>query len=174
MTEVLIGLTLAYVFVVILLLIVLIRSNMNWVVKALLVVLAMGMNWYTYQTWQGVQGWPSPVAMPTNFLLHYAVIDEPNQKKGTKGHLYVWASEISKAKPSEQPRAYELPYTTDLHAKLESAMRKIGNGQLQMGRITGGETKNRLNVRDYTRIGDKSAGLDLEFSNLPDPQLPEK
>ena len=64
-----------------------------------------------------------------------------------------------------------LPYDKELHVKLDAAQRQMRNGNLQIGEV-GGELFDPQATRDNTRIADKK--IDLEFTDLPDPQLPEK
>ena len=60
-----------------------------------------------------------------------AVFDEP--AKGREGALHVWVNEIRDGKPLPQPRAYQLPYSKDLHALLGEAIKKTRQGVTQLG-----------------------------------------
>lgn len=171
MNEVLVGLSIAYIFLAALLLLALVYGRMNWMIKLILIGVSVGFYWISYINWQHAQGWPSQADLPKRFLFHAAVIEEPDETEGIKGRLFVWISDLTNDQPSDTPRAYVLPYDKDLHVKLDAAQRQMRNGNLQIGEV-GGELFDPQATRDNTRIADKK--IDLEFTDLPDPQLPEK
>lgn len=171
MNEVILWMSVAYVFLLALLLLVLTYSQLAFKFKLGLILLASCFYWLSYSTWQDVQGWPSASELPKRFLLHYAVVEEPSDKTGTKGRVFIFATDITSNRPADTPRAYSLPYGKDLHAKVDASMRKIRNGNLQLGQV-GGELFDPTEARDNTRIAEKKS--ELQFVDLPDPQLPEK
>jgi hypothetical protein len=171
MNEVLVGLGIAYIFLAALLLLALIFGQMKWITKLLLIVVSVCFYWVSYINWQDAQGWPSQAELPKRFLFYAVVVEEPDKAEGIEGRLFVWASDLTNDKPADTPRAYVLPYGKDLHAKLDAAQRQMRNGNLQIGEV-GGELFDPQATRDNTRIADKK--IDLEFTDLPDPQLPEK
>ncbi|WP_138517725.1 hypothetical protein [Limnobacter alexandrii] len=171
MNEVLVGLGIAYIFLAALLLLALVYGRMNWTIKLILIVVSVGFYWVSYINWQNAQGWPSQAELPKRFLFYAVVVEEPDKTEGIKGRLFVWASDLANDRPSDTPRAYELPYDKELHVKLDAAQRQMRNGNLQIGEV-GGELFDPQATRDNTRIADKK--IDLEFTDLPDPQLPEK
>jgi len=116
-----------------------------------------------HQMW----GWPSPDALPERFVLLAAVFDEP--AKGREGALYVWVNEIRDGKPLPQPRAYQLPYSKDLHALLGEAIKKTRQGVTQMGTT---EPKRSSKGLNWLRPG--SDEQVVKIRDLPAPQLPEK
>ncbi|VWX37204.1 hypothetical protein [Limnobacter sp. 130] len=171
MNEVLVGLGIAYIFLAALLLLALVYGRIHWSLKLVLIVVSVGFYWVSYINWQNAQGWPSQAELPKRFLFYAVVVEEPDKTEGIKGRLFVWASDLANDRPSETPRAYELPYDKELHVKLDAAQRQMRNGNLQIGEV-GGELFDPTSARDNNRIADKK--IDLEFTDLPDPQLPEK
>lgn len=171
MNEVLLSLSFAYVFLVALLLLVLIFSRLGWLIKASLIVVALGFYWLSYQGWKETQGWPTSVELPGRFLLHYAVIEEPDKETGTKGNIYIWLTDLADLNPSEQPRAYRLEYDQGTHGKVAEAIREIQNGNLQIGSVNPDSTLPVISSKKK-RAGQQYIGL--EFTKLPDPALPEK
>ena len=171
MTETQTILIVAYVLLAALLVLVLLYGRLHYVFKLFLVVLVAGLYLYSYNGWKQVQGWPSKTPLPENFLPHASVIDEPDQEKGTKGQIFIWASTLKGSFPATEPRAYELPYNQEIHSSLEDALRNMRNGNVQLGakKISGGELK-KSQYRDG--VGDEN--YELEFKVLPDPALPEK
>ena len=171
MNEVLVTLALAYLAVAGLLLLVLIQSGIRWWFKLLLILMVTGFAWGSYQGWKQSQGWPSPVATPDKFLLHFAVIEEPDDERGTEGAIFLWLTDLANDQLAEEPRAYRLVYDQQVHARVESAMRRAKAGNLQMGIRRGGD--DLPEVKKFRKeLGDHA--LDLEFIPVPDPELPEK
>ncbi|MGH1462003.1 MAG: hypothetical protein ACRBB6_08205 [Neptuniibacter sp.] len=171
MSEVLLSLSFGYVFLVALLLLTVIFSRLGWLLKAGLIVLALGFYWLSYQGWKETQGWPTATALPDRFLLHYAVIEEPDEELGLQGSIFLWLSDLKNVQPAKQPRAYQLDYDQGTHGKVSEALREIQNGNLQIGSVN---PNAELPVTDtqMKRAGQKHLGL--EFVKLPDPALPEK
>jgi hypothetical protein len=79
MTETQITLLLAYVVFTALLSLALIHGLLHWLIKLGVLVVAAGFYWVSYQGWQQSLGWPSSTALPDKFLLHFAVIEEPER-----------------------------------------------------------------------------------------------
>ncbi|MCY0964217.1 hypothetical protein [Parathalassolituus penaei] len=171
MNETLLALTLAYLFSTALLLLVLISARVPVMAKMALMVMALGFDFASYQGWKQSQGWAAAVAMPDKFLLHYAVIEEPDKRKNRKGAIYIWLSDLAGDKLADQPRAYRLPYDQETHAKVESAMRRAQAGNPQLGIHRRGDDLPEVK-RFLNELGDKP--FDIEFVAVPDPALPEK
>ncbi|WP_067864298.1 hypothetical protein [Neptuniibacter marinus] len=171
MNEVLFSLTLAYVFFTALVLLVLIYSRIFWGIKAALIVIAVGFYTVSYQGWKETQGWPAEVVLPEKFLLHYGVIEEPDEAREVEGSIYMWLTALNDYELAAEPRAYRLDYDLDIHGKLESALREVENGNLQLGEINPASI-NEENDNKQNREGQKYLGL--QFVKLPDPALPEK
>ena len=79
-------------------------------------------------------GWPTDDKLPPKFLLHWAVIQEPDVKLGDEGSIYVWARPISESEiehkewndyllsfydGKSEPRAYRIPYSRELHEQTQ-------------------------------------------------------
>lgn len=171
MTEVQALLVIAYVLMTALLMLVLMYGRLHFLFKLLLVVMALGLYHFSYQGWKQVQGWPSQSRLPDYFILHASVIQEPDQESGSKGHIFVWASELEDSFPADEPRAYLLPYDQEVHSSLEDALRNMRNGVVELGarKAKKAGTKNA----DF-RFGVGEENFILEFTPLPDPALPEK
>jgi hypothetical protein len=171
MNEVLLSLTLAYVFFTALLLLALVYSRIPWFFKGGLIIIAVGFYGLSYQGWKETQGWSTTTPLPERFLLHYAVIEEPDEAKGINGSIYMWLTSIGNYQLAEAPRAYRVDYDLGLHDKLETALREVHNGNLQLGEISLNAVVQE-SVKKQNRTGQKYEGL--EFVELPDPSLPEK
>lgn len=170
MTEVQTVLIIVYVLLAALLLLVLVYGRIHSAFKLVLVVLVSVLYHFSYQGWKQVQGWPSQTKLPEHFLLHASVIDEPDQDKGTKGKIFIWASELEGSFPAAEPRAYIMPYDQEIHSSLEDALRNMRNGVVELGAK---KSKEAGKNADY-RKGVGEENFILEFTPLPDPALPEK
>ncbi len=171
MTEVQTILTIAYALLTALLVLVLIYGRLHYGFKLALVGLAAILYVVSYQGWQQVQGWSTQTSLPDHFLLHASVIDEPDQEEGTKGQIFIWATKLKGSFPAAEPRAYVVPYGQELHSSLEDALRNMRNGNVQLGAKSAEEEGDR-NEKYRGRVGIENNNF--EFTNLPDPSLPEK
>ena len=135
--------------------------------KGLLVVGVTVFYFFADEVMHGMWGWPSADTLPERFVLLAAVIDEPGAKHA--GGVYVWVNAIEDGKPSAQPRAFQLPYSKDVHALLNEGMKKIREGVSQMG---SSEPKRGKGGLSWLRPGSDEQTVKLR--DLPVPQLPEK
>jgi hypothetical protein len=130
--------------------------------------------------------------------LLWARVVDPNPLDRDPGAVHVWVEELDAANiPSGQPRAYRLPYSGALAAKVEAAREEILKGHPQGGRAadygTGTGQAAPEGPSDVSKLrpaaapgGDPTGGgpLDLsfltgesgniEFAPLPVPLLPPK
>lgn len=168
MTEIQITLIVAYVLMAALLGLTLTYGRIHWGLKFTLLALVISGYALSYNGWKQIQGWPSKTALPDHFLLHASVIEEPNDQQGTKGRIFIWASNLADNQIASEPRAYEMQYQQKLHASLEEAMRNMRDGNIQLG----GRAKQGDKVVKSARTGEQPS--EFEFNPLPDPALPEK
>lgn len=157
----------AFVAVLFVLGLALMASHWPRPLKALLVLLVTGLYFWTDATLDDIWGWPSRHALPERFVLLAAVIEEPSKQRD--GALYVWVNAIENGKPAAQPRAYQLPYSKDLHALLNEGVKKVRQGVSQMGTA---EPKRGPKGLSWLRPG--SNEQNVKIRDMPMPQLPEK
>lgn len=171
MNSTLLLIVLAYAFIAALLVLIIIHSKLPFLLKLPLVLLTGLFMVVSYRGWNDAQGWPSSSEIPDKFLLHASVIEEPDSAQKTDGHIFIWATDLEAQKPAAEPRAYVINYDQDVHSALEDALRNMRKGNIQIGskKIT---RSGDLPPRDFSRLGEQR--IVLEFSDLPDPALPEK
>ncbi len=171
MSQSVIALSIAYVVLGVLLLGLNIAARWPIWVKVMMIVLVTGFYFITYNSLNGMLGWPTTGSLPDRFLLLASSVKEPGKKKGGGGgEIYLWVTSLVDNKPSGEPRAYQLRYSTELHAQLEQANKRIRDGVLQLG-------KNEILVesgapRDLARFS--AHRKKVRLYDLPDPELPEK
>ena len=98
-------------------------------------------------------------------------ITEPDEEEGTAGRIHIWATSFVDNAPADEPRAYELPYDLDLHAALEAALKEQRRGNIQLGKKIEAETTDDI-AKDLSKYGEVRE--QIEFFDLPDPEVPEK
>jgi len=164
-------LVIVYAFFSSLLLFALIKSNLHYFVKATIIVLAVVFYTLSYYGWKEAQGWPSTTELPDKFFFHHGLIQEPNKEAQDEGKITLWVSEVYNNQLADTPRAFELPYSRQLHAQVEQAMIKTKDGRDQIG------FQDRENRR-FRAESDRSLAQDdkhsVYFIDLEESALPEK
>jgi hypothetical protein len=104
---------------------------------------------------EGLPGWSATAPLPPQFQLLWARVVEPNPLDRDPGAVHIWVEDLDAANlPSGQPRAYRLPYSAALAAKVEAARDEIMKGHPQGGRAAdfgAGNGQPRPKVRPMSR-----------------------
>lgn len=153
-------LAMSYVLIALLLLQVLFRSHGSLRLKISLVIVV---SLFYVVTWYGVQqlrGWPARQVPPESFrLLAYHVVS-PDKRTGSDGKIYLWIKTL-KPDDKDDPRAYEVAYSTVLHQSLLNA----------------GKSSRAQRGTTERRSGDgagKESGIVFRFEDMPSQSLPAK
>lgn len=171
MNENLILISVCYVFLLALVLYALIYSRLSHWFKTGLLILSVVFYCLSFITWQESQGWPASVELPQKFLLHHGIVREPNSDLNDDGEVVLWASRVHEFAISIAPRAYSMPYSKELHEKVEKANQAMESGKQQVGeRIV----KENLEGEENNASLFNSAIQSIEFVDLADPVLPNK
>ncbi len=175
MSGAVISLTASYAMLGLLLLSLNLNSAWPWTVKALAIGTALPLFLATFLALQALMGWPSAADLPENFELHAALVEEPSKDRDHAGSIYLWITPVS-GTPEETPddvveaagllpRAFTLPYSRDLHNKVEAMREALQKGQMVAGSHKTGSPWER-------RFGEQRGGIDL--FTPPPPSLPPK
>src|SRR3954469_22171476 len=133
-TEIL-GLSTGFALLAALLLVIALRARIPWPLKVAMVLVTSAFYCVTFFRVEGLFGWSATAPLPPQFQLLWARIVDPNPLDGDPGAVHVWVEELDAANiPSGQPRAYRLPYSQTLAAKVEAARDEIMKGHPQGGR----------------------------------------
>lgn len=132
MTVAILGLTAGFVFVVVLLLSLNLRTPFHWGIKAGAVLLALTFYIVTLYSLPGFYGWPTKEPLPEKFLLLGMKIQEPRTDADT-GVIYMWVQSLHSE--DSQPRAYALPYNGELHTRLTAAKKRMEFGHNMAGEL---------------------------------------
>ncbi len=155
-----VGLTIMFGFLTVLLLSLNLRSNWHWLVKAGTILLA-GYFWVVaFFSISAFVGLPSPDTMPEDFTFVWSTEREPIKR--FPGAIYVWVITDG----DKVPRAYKLPYTKDLHKKVFVAKGMICAGEVIRGK--------KLHIGNLRGTRGQMEQPYFEFAILPPVELPPK
>ncbi len=160
MTVWIVGLTLAYVGIAVLLLSLNLRSTWAWPIKAGAIAVTGIFYLLTYFAWHELSGWPASELPPDPFVLVAVEVQEPDKRTAEAGAIFIWARTMNALMTA--PRAYRLPYSGALHQALLLARERQAEGVAQVGRWENAGS----------RIGDDPPAL--RFEDLPRHGLPAK
>jgi len=196
------GIAIGFVLIAALVLWFVIGAKGNWISKAAMILLSLYFCLSVGLSVNEFMGWPTDDQLPSKFLLHWAVIKEPDVKSGDEGSIYIWVRPISEPEPKvehkewndyllsfydgkSQPRAYRIPYSRPLHEETQKAISLLLKG-VGVGGTSGegegegeGEGKEAGKEGQGTgKTGDGGRSLTnnggIEFHKLPPPKLPDK
>lgn len=164
--------------------------------KVLSVAAMTALSIATFYAMQGRLGWSAAVAVPERFKIVATRVVEPDHQRDRPGAIHLWLEALDDRNiPSGVPRAYMLPYSVGLAAKVAHADSEIKKGNAQGGTASilnsdFGEQVEGANVRTIAgglgSGGDPSGGGALSPSlaggqsssinliSLPPPLLPPK
>jgi len=158
------GLVIAYAALVVLLLGLNLLSRWNWFVKLCANVLCILLCVVTYHSWPGLLGWPTARDLPENFYLHAVQVEEPQV-------IYIWGTDLSRGLGRTVPRSFALPYSAQLHDKVDKASRKLRKGLPVIGQVSTTAAPVQ-SVATMEQIRTNSA--DINFIDAPQALIPGK
>ena len=193
MTTAVLGISIAYVVMGLLLLGMGLTSRFAWWVKAVAIVVTSLFFIEAFYATKGLLGWPGSERLPARFQLLWARTVEPDAKVGDPGAVYLWIEELDENNvPAGVPRSYRLPYSRPLAERSSKARDEIMKGNPQQGSAEDlVETQAQQDVKvDAKRAGEPSQGAGVivdaeqakllqqaqkvEFGVMPLPTLPPK
>ena len=184
-----IGLAIAFVIISAIVLWFSIRTPGQIIIKALLIPATVWYGLVLYYSVPNLMGWPISQSIPDNSQLLAIRIKEPDPKHNDPGAIYFWVNTKPASKSPEQtvkallnpknvfsyngktqPRAYQLPYSREMHKAIVEAQRKAQGepgAQLKTKKAKKGESK-----RGHTGNDASKAKLELVIVN-PIKSLPK-
>jgi hypothetical protein len=159
MTIAILSLATGFIFISVLLLLLNLRTDYHWSIKAGMIGIASLFYLITLSTLPAFYGWPTLDPLPQKFRLLAHDIHEPANETD-KGAIYIWISSLDA--DQAHPRAYQLPYDPELHSRLTAAQKRIEFGHTVAGEISADDD-------------DKRGSDDLpRFHFIERPKLPPK
>lgn len=176
MNAAVISLTIAYALLGLLLLSLQLKSAWLWPVKAVAIGTALPLFVMTFAALQGLMGWPSAADIPAAFQLHAALVEEPSKDRDQAGRIFLWltpseaeategTATIAAPGAGQPPRAFALPYSRELHDRVEAMREALQQGDLVAGRRMSGSPWER-------RFGQANGSIELYAP--PPPPMPSK
>lgn len=144
MTVSIISLATAYVFLLFLVLLAILKSEIGAGLKLVLVALSLGFYLWHYNALQQYPGWPAEDGLPARFELISSYSVEPDLNNNEHGAIYIWIRDLD-ANPA-MPRSYRLPYQKALHRKVDDTLRKQREGERFVGSPVDGGTAARTSI----------------------------
>ena len=132
MTAATLGLTAGFIFVIVLLLVLNLRTKFHWLIKLGTIVLALVFYVITFNSLPGFYGWPTNESLPQKFRLVSMEIVEP-RNEADAGVIYIWAASLDDA--VNRPRAYQVAYSQELHSRLTQARKRMEFGHTMAGEM---------------------------------------
>ncbi|MGD9239804.1 MAG: hypothetical protein PVG69_07255 [Desulfobacterales bacterium] len=138
-----IGLSIAFVIISAIVLWFSIRTPGQIIIKAILIPATVWYGLVLYYSVPNLMGWPISQSIPDNSQVLAIRIKEPDPKQNDPGAIYFWVNIKPDSKSPEQtvkallnpqsvfsynsrtqPRAYQLPYSREMHKAIVEAQRK--------------------------------------------------
>ena len=166
------GLIAAYTIIALSLISLNLYTKWSWRVKATAVVLVSAFYVVTYFSIPPLLGWPTSEDLPQRFNLVAVYVTEPDKATGRDGEIFLWATDLERGPRGAEPRAYRVPFSGELHARVVEAGNKMRKGLPQLGEVREEQLGPHARPTDETRGGQETVAI--EFFDLPDPLFPEK
>ena len=148
-----IGLSIAFVIIAAIVLWFSIRTPGQIIIKAILIPATVWYGLALYYSVPNLMGWPISQSIPDNSHVLAIRIKEPDPKQNDPGAIYFWVNikpdskspvqtvkallnpkSVFRYTSRTQPRAYQLPYSREMHKAIVEAQRKaqgVPGGQLR-------------------------------------------
>ena len=139
LTTIILGLSIAYTVLGVLLLGACVYTRLPLAVKAGAILVTSAFYVVSFFGTRALLGWSSVDPLPAHFKLLGARIVEPHSLAGDPGAIHLWVEALDDDnRPSGVPRAYRLPYTAKLAEKTEAAVQASAERQAAGRRSHGG------------------------------------
>lgn len=167
MSAAVMGLAVGYVLLAAVLVVMCLATRYHWLLKAVLVVAVSALYVVNAKSLKGLLGWPITDPLPSAFRLLSAQVYEPDKLTDSKGVIYFWLVPTETRVGWSRPRAYEMPYDAELHAKIVKAKSQMQNGVPQLGQV--GEASGMIDPQAPGKVD-----LSIDFYDMPSGALPDK
>jgi len=135
-TMSILSLALAYVFLLFLVLLAVLKSDLGAGLKFILLSLCLGFYLWHYNALQDYLGWPAPGGIPQNFELISSFTVEPDLKHDEAGSIYIWVRDLDS--DLMLPRSFRLPYQKQQHRQVDDTLQRQQQGERFVGRPRAG------------------------------------
>lgn len=154
------SLALAYVFLLFLVLLAILKSEIGAGLKLVLAALCLGFYLWHYSLLQAYLGWPADDGLPEHFELVSAFTVEPDLKADDPGGIYLWVRDLDSDRLV--PRSFRLPYQKQLHQQVNTTMNKQRQGERFVGSPVAGGAGNRTQIEFESMQRDSQSHKSLQ------------
>lgn len=126
------ALALAYAFLLFVLVLAVLRSDIGPAFKFAAVGACFGFYLWHFGALEAYLGWPAGDGLPENFELVSVVTIEPDVQRDEPGAIFLWVRDLDAERPV--PRAFRLGYDKRVHQQAEDTMRRQRLGERFVGR----------------------------------------
>lgn len=144
MTVSILSLALAYVFLLFLVLLAVLKSELAVGLKFVLAGLCLGFYLWHYLALKQHLGWPASIQVPDRFELIDSYTVEPDLKNDEIGAVYLWLRDLDRE--GAPPRSIRLPYQRQLHRQVDDTLRKQRAGERFVGSPAPGGQEQRTQL----------------------------
>jgi hypothetical protein len=142
-----------FMFLAAVLLLVMISSQIHWVLKALLICGSLLFSGLFYIAFIDSLGYPTPAHPPGMFRFMYGIIREPYPAKDDPGAIYLWII----VEHTEEPRAIVVPFSLEDRQLVGLAKQRIAAGDTVYMALTANQ-RQATGAATETRTGNGSTG----------------
>lgn len=132
MVPSILALALAYVFLLFVLVLAVLRSDIRAGIKVVVVAVCFGFYLWHYGALEAYLGWPARDGLPQNFELVSVVTIEPDLQRDEPGAIFLWVRDLDAKRPI--PRSFRLDYDKRVHQQADDTMRRQRLGERFVGR----------------------------------------
>lgn len=151
MMSTVLGISVAYVVLGVVLLLMGLTSRVHWRWKSAAIIVSSVFFVAVFFQTRGLLGWPGIGKLPDRFQLLSVRVVEPDRKIGDAGSIYLWVEEIDENNiPVGIPRSFRIPYSKPLAEKSQKARDAIMEGNQIAGTAEDieGQTASRDDKKD--------------------------
>jgi hypothetical protein len=155
MTPSILALALAYVFLLFLLLLAILKSELAPGFKLVLAAFCLGFYLWHYDTLQDYLGWPAADGIPAHFELISSLTVEPDLRNDEPGGIYIWVRDLEGNRLI--PRSFRLPYRKETHRQVEDTLQRQRKGERFVGSPVAGGAGERTQLEFEAVARDNSS-----------------
>lgn len=137
-------------------------GTQDWRLRLVVIVTVPVLSFALWQAAQPPLGWPTSHKQPQQAGFLWGVIREPDPQTNDPGRIFLWLDV-----GTNQPRAFALPYTRQLHRQVQAAMDAVKHGTPVAVSVRPGRPGHRPK-------GQGQRGAALRFYRHPPVVLPAK
>jgi hypothetical protein len=131
MSASILALGLAYVFLLFLVLLAILKSELGPGLKLVLAALCLGFYLWHYNAMQQYLGWPAEEGLPERFEVISSFTVEPDLQRDEPGGIFLWVRDLDS--DLLVPRSYRLNYRKPTHRKLDDVLQRQQQGERFVG-----------------------------------------